>query len=35
MVMEEMLEECDLTDEDGMLMVYNSDGQLQYKVPIQ
>ena len=27
-----MLEECDLTEEDAMLMIYNSDGQLQYKV---
>ena len=30
--MEEVLEDCDLTDEDAMLMVYNLDGQLQYKV---
>ena len=30
--MENMLEECDLTEEDAILMIYNSDGQLQYKV---
>lgn len=30
--MEDILEECDLSDEDAALMVYNSNGQLQYKV---
>jgi len=32
--MENMLEECDLTDEDAILMVYTANGQLEYKVII-
>jgi len=30
--MENILEECDITDEDAMLMVFDSNGQQKYKV---
>ena len=31
---ESIIEECDLTDEDAILMVYDAGGQLQYKVTL-